>query len=320
MIIKRPQDILPSEITSETHYKTRREFIKTAGLIAAGLFCPISMAQPSSNKKIILPNGDFASINKNQISTDEALTPEKDIISYNNFYEFGLDKSDPAKNAHTLKPDPWSITIEGLCDNPQVMTLEDFLQLAPIEERIYRMRCVEGWSMVIPWNGIPLNVLLKHVGVQSAAKFVEFTTMQDVDQMPNLRNKVLDWPYKEGLRIDEAMNDLTLLAVGLYGKILPNQNGAPIRLVVPWKYGFKGIKSIVKIRLLDKMPETAWVQANAAEYGFYANVNPKVSHPRWSQARERRIGEFRKRETLMFNGYLEQVAHLYSDLDLKVFY
>lgn len=314
--------ILPSEITSENHYQNRRSFIKALGLIASGLMLPraVSFAQDHNVQSIILPNGTLKIDKLSALSTTEAKTTFNDVTSYNNFYEFGTDKSDPAKNAHSLKPDPWSITIEGLCDNPQTIALEDILRLAPIEERIYRMRCVEGWSMVIPWNGIPLSALLKHVGIKSDAKYVEFITLNDAEQMPGIKDRVIEWPYREGLRIDEAMNELTLLAVGLYGQILPNQNGAPIRLVVPWKYGFKGIKSIVKIRLLDKMPTSAWMRANPQEYGFYANVNPNVSHPRWSQARERRIGEFRKRETLMFNGYAEQVAHLYQGMDLAKYY
>ncbi len=326
MVIKKKcqyqSTVLPSEITSESHYQNRRSFIKSLGLVASGLILPRapSFAQDTRVQPVILPDGKLKVASLSTFSTTEDKTPFSEVTSYNNFYEFGTDKSDPAKNAHTLKTDPWSIVIEGLCDKPQTLALEDILRLAPIEERIYRMRCVEGWSMVIPWNGIPLSALLNHVGVQSAAKYVEFITLNDAEQMPGINDRIIEWPYREGLRIDEAMNELTLLAVGLYGQILPNQNGAPIRLVVPWKYGFKGIKSIVKIRLVDTMPVSAWMKANSREYGFYANVNPNVSHPRWSQARERRIGEFRKRETLMFNGYAEQVAHLYQGMDLAKYY
>jgi sulfoxide reductase catalytic subunit YedY len=244
------------------------------------------------------------------------LTPYQDITTYNNFYELGLDKADPARNAGTLKPRPWTVAIEGEVKKPQLIDLDTLQSWFPLEERIYRMRCVEAWSMVIPWVGFPLGELIRKLEPTSRAKYVAFTTLLDEEQLPGQRESVLDWPYVEGLRIDEAMHPLTLLAVGLYGKTLPGQNGAPLRLVVPWKYGFKGIKSIVKIAFTEREPPTTWNLAAPSEYGFYANVNPEVDHPRWSQATERRIGEFARRQTLPFNGYYE-VASLYSGLDLR---
>ena len=254
-------------------------------------------------------------------NTMEKLTAYKDVSSYNNFYEFGTDKSDPAANAHTLKTSPWSVDIEGLVKKPARLGLEDLLRLSPMEERIYRLRCVEGWSMVIPWVGYSLSELIRHVEPLGSAKFVEFVTLADPKTMPFVGSRVLDWPYVEALRLDEAQHPLTLLAFGMYGEVLPNQSGAPLRLVVPWKYGFKSSKSIVKIRFTDKQPATAWNKAAANEYGFYSNVNPNVDHPRWSQASERRIGEdgllARKRKTLMFNGYEAQVGQLYAGMDLK---
>ena len=252
--------------------------------------------------------------------TMERLTAYDDVSSYNNFYEFGTDKGDPVRQAQRLRTDPWSVRIEGLVHKPGRLTLEELLRLAPMEERIYRLRCVEGWSMVIPWVGFPLNALLKQVEPLGSAKFVEFITHMDPATMPGLRQPFLDWPYTEGLRLDEALHPLTLMAIGLYGEELPNQNGAPLRLVVPWKYGFKSGKSIVKIRLTDKEPKTTWNLAQPEEYGFYANVNPDVDHPRWSQEKERRIGEFFKRKTLPFNGYAEQVAQLYAGMDLRKYY
>jgi sulfoxide reductase catalytic subunit YedY len=251
-------------------------------------------------------------------ATDEPMTPFKDVTSYNNFYEFGVEKSDPSDNAHTLRPRPWTVTFAGQIAKPQTVDIDTLIRWSPLEERVYRMRCVEAWSMVIPWVALPLGQLLKRLEPTSRAKYVAFTTLLDVVQMPGQRRRVLDWPYVEGLRIDEAMHPLTLLAVGLYGKVLPNQNGAPIRLVVPWKYGFKGTKSIVRVELTEKQPPTTWSLAAPNEYGFYANVNPEVDHPRWSQATERRIGELRRRKTLPFNGYGEQVASLYSGMDLRV--
>jgi methionine sulfoxide reductase catalytic subunit len=242
------------------------------------------------------------------------------VTSYNNFYEFGTDKEEPAQNAHTLKTKPWSVAVEGLVKKPAVYQLEDFIKPHKLQERIYRMRCVEAWSMVIPWLGIPLAEVLIRVEPLPSAKYIEFTTLMRPEEMPGQRTRVLDWPYVEGLRLDEAKHPLSILAVGLYGKMLPNQNGAPLRLVVPWKYGFKGVKSIVKMRFTDTQPATAWNKAAPDEYGFYANVNPAVDHPRWSQARERRVGEFSRRPTLPFNGYADQVASLYAGMDLRKFY
>ena len=244
-------------------------------------------------------------------------TPEDDVTSYNNFYEFGTGKDDPAMNAGEFKPRPWTVKVEGLCAKPGTYQLEDFLKPSKMEDRIYRMRCVEAWSMVIPWRGIPLADVLRRAQPNSQAKYVEFTTLMDPARMPGQRYRVLEWPYNEGLRLDEAMHPLAMLVTGVYGKDLPNQNGAPLRLVVPWKYGFKGIKSIVRIRFTAAMPPTSWNIAASNEYGFYANVNPQVDHPRWSQATERRIGNFRRIPTLMFNGYAEQVASLYAGMDLK---
>ena len=255
-----------------------------------------------------------------ELAGNETPTPYRDVTTYNNFYEFGTDKSDPAANANVLRPRPWTVTIDGEVNRPQVVDVDQLLGWFPLEERVYRMRCVEAWSMVIPWVGFPLGDLLRRVEPTSRAKYVAFTTLLDPKQMPEQRSSVLDWPYVEGLRIDEAMHPLAVLAVGLYGKVLPNQNGAPLRLVVPWKYGFKGIKSIVKITLTETQPPTTWNIAGPREYGFYANVNPEVDHPRWSQASERRIGEFRRRPTLPWNGYAEQVAGLYSGMDLRRFF
>ena len=251
-------------------------------------------------------------------STDEALTDFESVISYNNFYEFGTGKSDPMTHAHKMQVRPWTVSVEGLVARPRTFDIEDMLRLAPLEERIYRLRCVEAWSMVIPWVGFPLAALIKAVEPLGSAKYVEFVTHYD-PQIMNTR-PIIDWPYTEGLRLDEALHPLTILSVGLYGEVLPNQNGAPIRLVVPWKYGFKSAKSIVTIRLTENEPATAWNKAAPQEYGFYSNVNPEVRHPRWTQATERRIGELRRRPTLMFNGYADQVAHLYQGMDLKTFY
>jgi sulfoxide reductase catalytic subunit YedY len=257
-------------------------------------------------------------------STIEKLTAHGDATSYNNFYEFGTDKSDPARNAHTLKTRPWTVAVEGEVRKPGSFDIDTLLKMAPMEERIYRLRCVEGWSMVIPWVGWSLAELIKRVEPTGNARFVQFVTLADRAQMPGLRSSVLDWPYVEGLRMDEAMHPLTMLAFGMYGEVMPNQNGAPVRLVVPWKYGFKSGKSIVAIRFLEKQPKTSWEKSAPQEYGFYSNVNPNVDHPRWSQAAERRIGEdglfAKKRPTLMFNGYEAQVGQLYAGMDLRKFY
>ncbi len=299
--------ILPSEITPHAIYTRRREFLQlSTGLVIAGLL-PEAQAKLGPGKA-------------SAFSTTETLTSLKNVTSYNNFYEFGTGKEDPAEYAHTLRTKPWTISIEGLVKKPRTLGMEDILKLAPLEERIYRLRCVEGWSMVIPWLGFPLASLLRQVEPLGSAKYVEFITALQPDTMPGIRRGILDWPYTEGLRLDEAMHPLTIMAAGLYGDILPNQNGAPLRLVVPWKYGFKSGKSIVKIRFTDSAPRTTWMKSAPSEYGFYSNVNPTVDHPRWSQANERRIGEFFKRKTLLFNGYADQVAQLYTGLDLRKYF
>jgi sulfoxide reductase catalytic subunit YedY len=298
-----------SEITPKSLFEQRRHFIKNAGAISAALMtAPLWAAEKLS-----------FTTTANYGLTD-SLTPLKDVTSYNNFYEFGTDKESPGRRAGSFKTRPWTIAVEGEVLKPQVFDIDQLVKLAPIEERIYRLRCVEAWSMVIPWLGYPLAELLKQVQPTSSAKYVEFVSVHDTGQMPGQRSPVLKWPYREGLRLDEAMHPLALLTFGLYGEILPNQNGAPVRMVIPWKYGFKSAKSIVKIRLLKEQPTTSWMQAGPAEYGFYANVNPEVDHPRWSQAKERRIGEFLKRPTLPFNGYAEQVSSLYVGMDLKKYF
>lgn len=307
MRILHPDDIVPSEITPRSTYERRREFLRlSTGIALAGLL-PAAQAKPGPGKASLF-------------STAEPPTSLKHVSGYNNFYEFGTAKEDPAQNAHTLRVRPWTVTIEGLVKKTKTLDIETILKLALLEERIYRLRCVEGWSMVIPWLGFPVANLLKQVEPLGSAKYVEFITAVQPDTMPGISRGVLDWPYSEGLRLDEAMHPLSIIAIGLYGDVLPNQNGAPLRLVVPWKYGFKSGKSIVKIRLTDGEPHTTWMKAAPQEYGFYSNVNPAVDHPRWSQATERRIGEFRKRKTLLFNGYAEQVAQLYTGMDLRKYF
>ena len=311
MRILRPSDILPSEITPRALFEDRRRFLVGAGAtLAAG--AAMWAGLPAEARAAAAKLGPLA---RSPFSSDETQTPYKSVTTYNNYYEFGTDKEDPAANAGKLAVRPWTVRVEGLAGKPRTFDIDDLLKLAPLEERIYRLRCVEAWSMVIPWVGFPLSALLRQVDPQGSAKYVEFVTHYDPKIM--LRRPVLDWPYTEGLRMDEAMHPLTLLTLGLYGEVLPNQNGAPVRVVVPWKYGFKSAKSIVAIRLVDKEPRTAWNKSAPSEYGFYSNVNPNVDHPRWSQATERRIGEFRKRSTLMFNGYAEQVASLYQGMDLR---
>jgi len=307
-----PDLILPSEITPPEIYRERRRFMQGMGALAAGAALG-AMDDAHAGVKL-------AGVRASAYTLGEDKTPYKDVTTYNNFYEFGTGKGDPADNAGSLKTRPWTVTIEGEVRQPRTWDIDALLKLTPLEERVYRMRCVEGWSMVIPWAGFPLAELLRRAEPTGKAKYVEFVTLNDPKQMPGQRSRVLDWPYVEGLRLDEAMHPLTLMAVGLYGEVLPNQNGAPIRLVVPWKYGFKSAKSIVKIRLVEKQPISTWMRANPQEYGFYSNVNPQVDHPRWSQARERRIGEFFKRDTLMFNGYASQVAQLYRGMDLKKYF
>lgn len=320
-----------SEITDRQAYEGRRQWLKwmATGVAGGGIAAWASRQAHAQSSGGSQRPGKLAVLNARPstlagASVTEKLTAYKDATSYNNFYEFGTDKSDPAAHAQTLKTQPWTVEIEGLVKKPGRLGLEDLLKLSPMEERIYRLRCVEGWSMVIPWVGYSLAELIKRVEPLGSAKFVEFVTLADPVSMPFVGSRVLDWPYVEGLRLDEAMHPLTLLAFGMYGEVLPNQNGAPVRLVVPWKYGFKSAKSLVKIRFTDKQPATAWNKAAASEYGFFSNVNPLVDHPRWSQATERRIGEdglfTKKRKTLMFNGYEAQVGQLYSGMDLKKLY
>ncbi len=319
---------VPSEITPQQVYQNRRELMKLMATGAAGAALASWAGREALAQGVQKP-GKLAALPGAKSSvvgavTMEKVTDYKDVTSYNNFYEFGTDKADPAKNAHTLVTKPWSVAIEGLVKQPRSFTLEDLIKLAPQEERIYRLRCVEGWSMVIPWVGYSMSELIKKVEPLGSAKYVEFVTLADPKTMPFVGSRVLEWPYVEALRLDEAMNPLAMLAFGMYGEVLPNQSGAPVRMVVPWKYGFKSGKSIVKIRFTDKEPRTAWNKAAPQEYGFYSNVNPLVDHPRWSQATERRIGEdglfAKKRKTLMFNGYEAQVGQLYAGMDLKKFF
>jgi len=308
MLIQKNKNLTDNDVTDFDIYQNRRKFMKNAA--GVGIAAATGLPIIEATAKAI----------KSPYSTDEKLTDYEDITSYCNFYEFGTGKSDPSNNAHTLITSPWTITVEGECEKPGQYNLEDLLKPVSIEERIYRFRCVEGWSMVIPWMGFSLADLIKRMKPTSKAKYVYFETLHDPKQMPGQKRAVLDWPYTEGLRMDEAMNPLTLLGTGIYGKDLLNQNGAPLRLVVPWKYGFKSIKSIVKIRFAETQPVNSWQKANKHEYGFFSNVNPQVSHPRWSQRKERRIGQFRKIKTQMFNGYEEQVASLYKGMDLKKHY
>jgi sulfoxide reductase catalytic subunit YedY len=312
MLIKKTADIAPSEITPHEVYMERRRFMQ--GLGAIGLSSLIGPAQAGYGGQVLQHSkpGQY-----HQLGGE--LTPYKSVTTYNNFYEFSLDKYGPAKLAHTLKPRPWTVTVDGECAKGGQYAIEDLIPVE-LEERIYRFRCVEGWSMVIPWVGFPLADLIKRFEPTSNAKYVRFETLYDPEQMPNQKGRVLKWPYVEGLRLDEAMNPLSLMAVGLYGEVLPNQNGAPMRLVVPWKYGFKSIKSIARISFTENQPISTWTQASPREYGFYSNVNPQIDHPRWSQKRERRIGEFGRRDTLMFNGYEKEVAHLYQGMDLGKYY
>lgn len=320
MLIKtrKSTDIASSEITPYEVYQSRRKFIKgSAGILlataAASTTSLFSSAHAAISNKLNYNKGS-------QFNTTEDLTPFEDVTTYNNFYEFGTDKSSPAREAHRLTTSPWDIKITGEIGKPATYHLEDILKNKVLEERIYRLRCVERWSMVVPWIGFPLRDLIKQVEPGSKAKYVEFKTLHRPKEMIGQQRRVLEWPYIEGLRMDEAMHPLTILAVGLYGKELPKQNGAPIRLVVPWKYGFKSIKSIDSIHFTEKQPVSSWTRAAPDEYGFYSNVNPHVSHPRWSQQRERRLGEFLKRKTLMFNGYADEVASLYAGMDLKKYY
>jgi sulfoxide reductase catalytic subunit YedY len=315
MLIKKAPDIRSSEVTPRSLYLNRRKFLAvvTGAAVAAGtglrqFINPTTVAQ-AGNK--------IDGLKKSPFSTTETITPEKDVTHYNNYYEFSTQKEEPADLAKNFRTRPWKVKIDGLVDKKQELDVDTIIKMAPPEERIYRHRCVEGWSIVVPWIGFSLSELIKRVNPQSKAKFVEFTTLLDPNQMPGQRRAVLDWPYVEGLRMDEAMHPLALLCFGMYGEDLPNQDGAPLRIVLPWKYGFKSAKAIVHIRFTDRQPLNTWNISAPSEYGFYSNVNPTVDHPRWSQAKERRLGEFFKRPTLMFNGYADQVASLYSGMDLK---
>ena len=318
MLIRRAEPIKSSEITSHDLFLRRREFLRSAGLAAAGAALAPTLACGDEGEAP--PLALAAGVDTNPFRTDEELTTFEDATRYNNFYEFGADKSDPQRYAGSLRTRPWSVAITGEVGKPRTIDLDDLLRPHTVEERIYRLRCVEAWSMVIPWLGIPLGEIIKRFEPTSGARYVAFKTLLDPEQMPGQRSRTLDWPYVEGLGIDEAMHPLTILATGMYGRELPNQNGAPLRLVVPWKYGFKSIKSIVEIRLTRTEPPTSWNLKAPREYGFFANVNPDVDHPRWSQKRERRIGEFRKRSTLPFNGYADQVANLYEGIDLRKYF
>lgn len=321
MLIRKPSDIAPSEITPEAVWQARRQWLAGAGLTAAAMglgWTPRARAAAAEGEALAAtPNPSYALMEKQ--------TSFEDVTHYNNFYEFGVDKSDPAEYAGKLVTRPWTVSVEGEVGKPRTFDIDDLLKLAPMEERVYRLRCVEGWSMVIPWVGYSLSEVLKQVEPNSRAKYVEFVSAVQPENMPGTHTRIIDWPYVEGLRIDEAMHPLSLLVFGVYGKVLPKQNGAPMRVALPWKYGFKSAKSIVTIRLVEKQPVSAWMRAAPNEYGFYANVNPEVPHPRWSQATERRIGEAGgffapKRKTLPFNGYADQVASLYAGMDLRANY
>jgi len=321
MLIKKPSDIPYSEVTPKSLYMNRRKFLATAAAAGAGL-AGAAIWEASRPSTPVLAATKYDNLVKSPLSTTEKITPMNDVTHYNNYYEFGTSKDDPAKNAQNFKTTPWQVTVEGEVKKKRVFQVEEIAKMAALEERIYRHRCVEGWSIVVPWLGFPLSTLIKQVEPTPKAKYVAFETLYDPKQMPGQRGGLfggagLDWPYVEGLRMDEAMHPLAILCFGMYGESLPNQDGAPIRMVIPWKYGFKSIKSIVKIKFVDSQPPTSWNKETPNEYGFYSNVNPTVDHPRWSQATERRLGEFLKRKTLMFNGYADQVSSLYNGMDLR---
>jgi len=316
MLIKKAPDISSSEITPKSLYLNRRKFLAGAAIAGTAAVAGLRFGELASPSVTALANAKFDGIKKSSFSTNEVITPYKDVTNYNNYYEFSTDKYEPAGLAKDFKTRPWSVTIDGLVEKKQVLDVDTIIKMATPEERIYRHRCVEGWSIVVPWVGFSLSELINKAKPTSKAKFVEFTTIEDPKQMPGQRARVLDWPYVEGLRMDEAMHPLALLCFGMYGEALPNQDGAPLRIVLPWKYGFKSAKAIVRVRFTDSQPRNTWNEMAPNEYGFYSNVNPNVDHPRWSQAKERRLGEFLKRPTLMFNGY-DQVASLYSGMDLK---
>jgi len=315
MLIKKNEDIRSSEITPKSLYLNRRKFLRDAALAGAAA-AGISLHETVSPSATVLAGNKIDGVQKSPFSTTETITPYKDVTHYNNYYEFSTEKEGPAELAKNFRTRPWKVKVDGLVDKKQELDIDTILKIAPPEERIYRHRCVEGWSIVVPWIGYSLSELIKRLNPTRKAKFVEFTTLYDLGQMPGQRRDVLQWPYVEGLRMDEAMHPLALLCFGMYGEELPNQDGAPVRLILPWKYGFKSVKAIVHIRFTERQPVNTWQASAPNEYGFYANVNPTVDHPRWSQAKERRLGEFFKRPTLMFNGY-DQVASLYSGMDLR---
>lgn len=317
MLIKKAADIRSWEITPKDLYLNRRKFLADAAMAGAAVAAGIGLREIISPSKTVLAGNKIDGVKKSSFSTTETVTPYKDVTHYNNYYEFSTEKDEPAELAKNFRTRPWKVKVDGLVDKKQELDIDTILKMASPEERIYRHRCVEGWSIVVPWIGFSLSELIKRVNPTSKAKYVEFTSLFDMTQMPGQRRPVLEWPYVEGLRMDEAMNPLALLCFGMYGEELPNQDGAPLRIVLPWKYGFKSAKAIVHIRFTDKEPMNSWRVATPREYGFYANVNPNVDHPRWSQAKERRLGEFLKRPTLMFNGYGDQVASMYSGMDLK---
>jgi sulfoxide reductase catalytic subunit YedY len=317
MLIKKAEDVRSSEITPKSLYVNRRKFLAEAAMAGAAAALGVGLKETISPSATVRAANKIDGLKKSSFSTTETVTPVKDVTHYNNYYEFSTEKNEPAELAKNFRTHPWKVKIDGLVEKKQELDIDTIIKMAPAEERIYRHRCVEGWSIVVPWIGFSLSELIKRLNPTSKAKYVEFTTIYDLGQMPGQRRQVLDWPYVEGLRMDEAMNPLALLCFGMYGEDLPNQDGAPLRIVLPWKYGFKSAKAIVHIKFTEKQPLNSWNISAPNEYGFYANVNPSVDHPRWSQAKERRLGEFFKRPTLMFNGYGDQVAGLYSGMDLK---
>ncbi|HET6176170.1 MAG TPA: protein-methionine-sulfoxide reductase catalytic subunit MsrP [Candidatus Sulfotelmatobacter sp.] len=317
MLIKKAADVRSSEVTPKSLYLNRRSFLAGAAAVGAAAATGIGLREVVTPSATVLAGNKIDGIKKSSFSTTETITPYKDVTHYNNYYEFSTEKDEPAELAKNFRTHPWKVKIDGLVEKKQELDIDTILKMAPPEERIYRHRCVERWSIVVPWVGFSLSELIKRVNPLGKAKFVEFTTILDMTQMPGQKRNVLEWPYVEGLRMDEAMHPLALLCFGMYGEDLPNQDGAPLRLIVPWKYGFKSAKAIVRIRFTDKQPVNTWNISAPREYGFYSNVNPTVDHPRWSQAKERRLGEFLMRPTLMFNGYGDQVASLYSGMDLR---
>ncbi|HKT88621.1 MAG TPA: protein-methionine-sulfoxide reductase catalytic subunit MsrP [Candidatus Sulfotelmatobacter sp.] len=319
MLIKKADDILSSEITPKSLYLNRRKFLAGAAIAGAAVAAGFEIGEALKPSMTVLAGTKIDGIKKSPFSTTETITPYNDVTHYNNYYEFSTEKDEPAELAKNFRTRPWKVKIDGEVAKKQELDVDAIIKMAPPEERIYRHRCVEGWSIVVPWIGFPLSELIKRVNPTSKAKYVQFTTLLDMTQMPGQRRNVLDWPYVEGLRMDEAMHPLALLCFGMYGEDLPNQDGAPLRMVVPWKYGFKSAKAIVRIHFTEKQPMNTWNVSAPQEYGFYANVNPNVDHPRWSQAKERRLGEFFKRPTLMFNGY-DQVASLYAGMDLRKYF